>query len=231
MIVQTSRQDNVSLPAGYQLTVIADATSSGVVYRSGGTPSAVAASATVVLGPYATTQYFTIQCDVGFLTPSIAPSLLAADGTILAQQIASGAVVTAKLADDIAHTVAVSVSSAEILAMSATPKQLVAAPGANKILLLESIILEATRTSTQYANGGVVEVRYENASGALAAATFPASLITGAAGVAVAHNIGLATILTPLVNKALVLHVATAEFDTGTGTLRAIMKYRVVAAG
>lgn len=221
----------ITLPAGHQLTLIADAFSSGIVYRRGVVQSAVAVSTTVVIGPFPTTESCDVVVAAGFLDVTSGPSLLQRDATILTQQLADGAVTSAKLADDIAHTVTVAVSSAEILALNATPKALVAAPGANKILLLESIILEATRTATAYLNGGVVEVRYENAAGALAAATFPASLITGGAGVAVAHNIGLATILTPLVNKALVLHVATAEFDTGTGTLRALLKYRVVAAG
>jgi hypothetical protein len=123
----------------------------------------------------------------------------------------------------------VSLSSADILALNATPKELIPAPGANRIILLESILLEIVRTSTAYANGGVLEIRYENASGALVSATFPANFVTGGAGTAYAHNIGLATILTPAANKALVMDNATAAFITGTGTMRAFIKYRIVS--
>lgn len=122
----------------------------------------------------------------------------------------------------------ISLTSAEILALSTVPKELIPAPGASKIAFLDWILIEMTRTATAYANGGVLEVRYENTSGALAAATFPASLVTGAAGVAYAYNIGLATILTPLVNKAIVLNNATAPFITGTGTMRALVGYHIL---
>jgi hypothetical protein len=221
MIVYQGRHETHQLPAGHRLTVVADAASSGNIVQAGAADTAVAASETVVKGPYATVQYFDIFATVGFVTYSEAPSLVDADGTVG----------SASLADDICHTKTVALTSAQILALSATPIELVAAPGAGKIILLESIVVEMTRTATGYANGGVLETRYENSSGALASATFPASLVTGGAGVAVAINIGLATILTPLVNKALVILNATAPFITGTGTGRVLIKYRVVTAG
>lgn len=123
----------------------------------------------------------------------------------------------------------VALTSAQILALNATPVQLIAAPGTNKIAVLDSIVVEMTRTATAYANGGVLEIRYTNASGALVAATFPASLVTtGGAGVAYAINIGLATILTPVVNAAIVIDNASAPFITGTGTARIFVKWHVV---
>ncbi len=98
MIVSQGQSSQVILPAGQQLTVIADANCSGIVYRSGGSQSAVAASATVVLGPFATTEVFDVVPTVGFLTHTQAPSLLDADGTIQTQQLAALAVTGAKLA-------------------------------------------------------------------------------------------------------------------------------------
>jgi hypothetical protein len=122
----------------------------------------------------------------------------------------------------------VALTSAQILALNATPVQLIPAPGAAKIAVLDSIVVEMTRTATAYANGGVLEIRYTNASGALVSATFPASLVTGGAGVAYAINIGLATILTPVVNAAIVIDNATAPFITGTGTARIFVKWHIV---
>lgn len=122
----------------------------------------------------------------------------------------------------------ISLTSVQILALSATPVELVPAPGANKILILDEITIEMTRTATAYANGGVVEARYTGLAGALVAASFPASLITGAAGVAYARNQGLATILTPVANANLTLSNATAPFITGTGTARVHVRWHVL---
>lgn len=98
MIVTAGHHENVSLRAGYQLTVIADAVSSGKIYRtSTGVQSAVAASATVVLGPYPTTEYFDIVAVAGFLTFSDAASLLDRDASIQTQQLADLAVTPPKL--------------------------------------------------------------------------------------------------------------------------------------
>ncbi len=70
MIVTQPRHENVSLRAGEQLTVIADANSSGIVYRRGAAQRSVAAGATEIFGPYAETQYFDVVPSAGFLTYS-----------------------------------------------------------------------------------------------------------------------------------------------------------------
>lgn len=68
----------ITLPPGCTLTVTADAVSSGSVYpfaeRVGDTAgvSAVAASATVTLGPFATTKRYQVNAASGSLTYSVA---------------------------------------------------------------------------------------------------------------------------------------------------------------
>lgn len=69
----------VTLPAGHQLSVVADALSSGRLFPFvmcvGDTPGlvAVAASATVLVGPFATDKRYQVEALAGFLTYTAAP--------------------------------------------------------------------------------------------------------------------------------------------------------------
>lgn len=154
---------------------------------------------------------------------------LIGNSAIAAAQISSGAVTSAKLADDIAHTAQVSIASADILALNTTPKQLIAAPGAGKIIIVESILLKMVRTATAYANGGALEFRYTDGSGAKVSADIAASVVTtGGAGTEYNHVGGVIATLTPVANAAVVLRCATADFITGTGTAVVSIKYRIV---
>lgn len=123
----------------------------------------------------------------------------------------------------------VSLSSAQILALNATPVELVAAPGAGLLISVEEIIFKMVRTGTAYANGGALEFRYTNASGAKVTADIAASVVT-TGGAGTEYNIvrGVVTSLTPVANAAIVVDNATAAFITGTGTATVTIKYRVV---
>jgi hypothetical protein len=149
---------------------------------------------------------------------------------VVAADIAAGAVTSPKLADDVAHTIQVALSAAEILALSATPISLVPAPGAGKIIIVDSILVKAVRTATQFANGGALEFRYTDGSGAKVTADVAASLITGAAGTAYAHVAGIEASITPVANAAVIVTNATAPFITGTGTAQISVRYRIVTA-
>jgi hypothetical protein len=69
----------ITLPAGQQLTIVADALSSGRLFPFisyiGDTPglTAVAASATVLVGPFAADTRYQVEALTGFLTYSAAP--------------------------------------------------------------------------------------------------------------------------------------------------------------
>lgn len=128
----------------------------------------------------------------------------------------------------VAAEVQTSLSAAQILAMRATPVTIVPAPGASKIILVESITLKMVRTSTQFASGGAVEYRYTDGSGAKVTADMSSTLVTGAAGTAYASCAGVTTELTPVANAAVVITNATGAFTTGTGTGVVTCKYRVV---
>ena len=125
--------------------------------------------------------------------------------------------------------VTVALTSAQILALNSTPVTLVPAQGAGKIIIVDEILLEMTRTSTAYANGGALEFRYTNASGAKVTADIAASVVTtGGAGVEYNHVGGVVSSLTPVANAAIVVDNATAAFITGTGTAKIRVRFRVI---
>lgn len=140
----------------------------------------------------------------------------------------AGHVVSADMADDLVHTIQVALSSAEILALNATPKTLIAAPGAGKVIIVEHILLKMVTTATQYANGGALEFRYTNASGAKVTADIAAAVVTAAAATSYTGVAGVTTSLTMVANAAIVVNNATAPFISGTGTGVFSIKYRVV---
>ena len=124
--------------------------------------------------------------------------------------------------------VRVALSSAQILALNATPVTLVPAPGLLKVVIAESIALQMTTTATQYANGGALEFRYTNASGAKVSADIAAAVVTTTAGVSYTSVAGVTTSLTNVVNSPITISNATAPFITGTGTGVINVKFRVV---
>ena len=127
--------------------------------------------------------------------------------------------------------VTVSLSSAQILGMAATPVQLVAAPGAGKTLVVIKVAVRITRTATAYASGGVGIVQYGNtATGGGTQAldsTFAATFFTGASGAseAVRNGAVMSDTGTTLQNLGLFISNQTGAFTTGTGTLTVDVYY------
>ncbi len=83
------------------------------------------------------------------------------------------------------HAATVAVSSADLLALFATPKVLVAAPGAGKLLVPISVVYQFTPGATPYdvSGGGAVQVSVGgNGSGIGGAITNANGLLTGAVG-------------------------------------------------
>lgn len=148
-----------------------------------------------------------------------------AQADLLYAPIGSGGVTTATI----------NLSSADILGLFTTPKQLVATPGANKIIIPTSIYLSVTRTSTAFTGGGNVAVRYTDGSGPMAhISAIDASYITGSAGTAVmipqiAIGVdGVEYATTDFINQPIVLTNDTGVFADGTGTAEVTISYYVI---
>lgn len=128
----------------------------------------------------------------------------------------------------------VTVSSAELLALNATPKQIVAAPGANLAIILEGVVAyKAAGTAyagiaagedlaINYTNGSGLELLEIETTGFLDQATAQtryASAFRAASGIAS---------ITPVANAALVIQLLTGEITTGNSALKLRVYYRVV---
>jgi hypothetical protein len=119
----------------------------------------------------------------------------------------------------------ISLTAADIIALYATPKALIAAPGAGKSILVTKLAFTITRTATAFTGGGVVIAQYGNTvNGAGQQAldsTIAATVVTGSAGTTVSARNGnvLSDIASATIqNAALYLSNQTAAFATGTGT-------------
>lgn len=129
----------------------------------------------------------------------------------------------------------VTVTSAQLLALNATPKTLVAAPGAGKALILERAILFMDYNSTAYdgiASGEDLAIRYTNGSGTVLATCETTGFLDQTSDqtrVANAYRAASgASDITPTANAALVLHMLTGEIATGNSPLYVRVFYHVL---
>ena len=130
----------------------------------------------------------------------------------------------------------VPITAAQFNGMYAAPMALVAAPGANKLISVESIVLMMTYGSAAYAAGGVVAAQYDStangagvlATNAEAAADFFAVASTSFPFLGTSGNtVGILPFSTT-VNKGLYLSNKTGAFITGDSTWVAKIYYRVL---
>lgn len=129
----------------------------------------------------------------------------------------------------------VTVSSAELLALNATPKTLVAAPGANLALIFEGAVCFLDYNSAAYngiAAGEDLAVKYTDSSGLQVASCETDPFLTATADatryIQPYRAASGASQITPVANAPLVLHMLTGEIATGDSPLNMRVYYRVV---
>lgn len=122
----------------------------------------------------------------------------------------------------------VAVTAAEMLALRATPKTLVAAPGAGYVLEFISALFIYDYTAAFTETDDNIEVKYTNGSGAVASTTLDATGLLDATSDQIRTLKPITTDLTPVENAALVLHNAGNGEWGGTGSpCRVKVAYRV----
>lgn len=126
----------------------------------------------------------------------------------------------------------VAISAAEFNGMYAAPKLLVAAGGANTLLVLDKVDLLMTYVSAAYADGGVVAVQYDstaNGAGVIASTTLSAATFQAAVSTGFMFNTGVVPqTFSTCVNKGLYLSNITGAFTTGDSTFVAHVWYKTI---
>lgn len=98
-------------------------------------------------------------------------------------KMAANTVDYAQLANDVlAQTAVVSLTQSNITGLSVTPITLLAAPGAGKVIIVQNIEILHTYSTTVYANGGKLQVRYNTSNTSIA--EFAVGVVTASAS----HN-------------------------------------------
>ena len=154
------------------------------------------------------------------------------DLAVTTGKLAANAVTSAKLATNTLQYAAVAVTAANFNGMYATPKLLVAAAGANTLLVLDRVELLMTYNSAAFAAGGVAAVQYDstaNGAGVIASTTVAAAAFQATASTGWNFNAGVvAQTFSTCVNKGLYLSNITAAFTTGDSDMVAHVWYKVI---
>ncbi len=137
---------------------------------------------------------------------------------------------------DTIQTTTVTISNAELKALNATPIQVVAAPGANRVIVVDEIIFFNNNGGTDFAESNTDEaivVDYDNSGFDVITAFDSTIFITATADFIVSHK-GLALAgadpATNYVNEKLQVRVTgTGEFITGDGTMNVTVIYHILA--
>lgn len=138
----------------------------------------------------------------------------------------SGSVITLSAVPATPAFVSVAITADEFNGMYAVPNLLIAAPGANKLISVGSMVLSLTYGSAAFASGGVVAAQYDStahgagvlATNSEAAADFFVTASTAFRFTGTSGNTVGALPFSTTVNKGLYLSNATGPFTTGTGS-------------
>jgi hypothetical protein len=117
------------------------------------------------------------------------------------------------------------ISSAQLLSMFSSPVTLIAAPGANKVLQIDSAVYRFVPGGTQYSGGGNLQSEFGSTN---AAAVFTAAQIQGTTTELIDSDISFGdSVAANYVNQPFGLYMLTANPTLGTGVVNYSIAYRV----
>lgn len=178
-------------------------------------PSVVAYIATATSGGSGSGTLPSGQIFVGNASNAPAPVAMSGAATISNTGVVS-------LTPTYLNYVAVPITAAQFNGMYAAPVQLVAAGGANTLIVVKQIQLLMTYGSAAFAAGGVAAAQWDstaNGAGVIATTTLSAATFTPTASTGFNFNSGVVPeTFTTCVNKGIFLSNVTQAFTTGTGS-------------
>jgi hypothetical protein len=127
-------------------------------------------------------------------------------------------------------TAKVVISSAELLALYTTPKELVAAPGAGKLLIFDEAVVykPAGKAYSGIASGEDLIITYTDASGAQVNTSLETDGFLDQTTAQTRITRPIVTEYTPVVNAALVISLAAGNITTGDQPLYVTVYYHIV---
>ena len=123
----------------------------------------------------------------------------------------------------------VTITSAELLALNATPQQLVEAPGEGKYIEFVSAAWHKP-AGTAYAGiaaGEDLAIKYTDGSGAQVNTSLETTGFLDQTTAQTRHNVPVVGNVTPVENAALVAQLLVGEITTGDSPLYVTIRYRV----
>ncbi len=132
------------------------------------------------------------------------------------------------LADDQLKIANITVTAAELKALNASPKTLIAAPGAGKAIVLDDVTFNFTYVAPQYTAGGDLEIRYNSVASNYFQLPTETLVIRGTANFSYQYTRNGGGYSYPKINDPIILKNAGTEFATGNGTAKVILKYRII---
>lgn len=181
-----------------------------------------------------TTQSFTSTGSVGTsnIVDAAVTTAKLADLNVTSGKLAANAVTSDKLDAKTVQYAAVNISASDFNGMYGAPKLLVAAGGANTMVVLDKVQLLQTYGTAAFAAGGTVAVQYDSTvhgAGVIASTTAANTLFQGTASAGFNFNAGVVTeTFATTVNKGLYLSNISAAFTTGDSTLVAHVWYKII---
>lgn len=133
---------------------------------------------------------------------------------------------TAYQALEVYGNVTVAIATAAVLTLNSTPVSLIPAPGAGKVIVVDSVVAKVVFNSIAYTGANNVEIRYTDGSGVKATADITAATLNAASGTLFYNAVGAAGV--PAANAAIVAVVPSANPAAGNSPLVLNVAYRVV---
>lgn len=135
------------------------------------------------------------------------------------------------LANDLLQRVTVQVTSAQLKALHSTAVTLIAAPGAGKAILVNSMFANFVFGTVQYTGGGAIQLQYHGQATNLLISTIAAATIQAAANASLFFGpASTASGIVVQTNTGIDIQAGTADFAAGDGVLNVTLEYKVVAA-